>query len=351
MSLAARIEAARGGAFCLTAEVEVGDGEVVAILGPNGAGKTTLLRTIAGLVPLDAGVITLDGRVLDDPARGVLVPPEERPLGVVFQDYLLFPHLDAADNVAFGLCCRGVPRREARRRAATWLARVGLAGHERTRPGRLSGGQQQRVALARALAIEPRVLLLDEPLSALDVETRGDLRRTLRALLDGFAGIRLLVTHDPLEARALADRLVILESGRVVQSGTPDEVTARPRSAFASRLAGVNLLRGRSDGDVVLLEDGSTVFAAGSGSGDVFLVIHPTAIALHRTHPEGTPRNVWQAEIEGLEPHEGRVRVRLRGAHALVAEVTPRAVAELKLDEGGAVWASVKATEILRYPA
>jgi molybdate transport system ATP-binding protein len=218
-------------------------------------------------------------------------------------------------------------------------------------PSQLSGGQKQRVALARALAIEPRVLLLDEPLSALDVETRGELRRTLRAMLDGFAGIRLLVTHDPLEARALADRLVILEEGRVVQSGTPGEVTARPRSAFASRLAGVNLLRGRADGDVVHLADGGTVVATGSGSGDVFLVVHPTAIALHRTHPEGTPRNVWPAEIDRLEPLAGRVRVRLRGAHGLVAEVTPHAVAELKLDQGGPVWASVKATEIVRYPA
>jgi molybdate transport system ATP-binding protein len=128
-------------------------------------------------------------------------------------------------------------------------------------------------------------------------------------------------------------------------------VTARPRSAFASRLAGVNLLRGRADGDVVVLDDGTTVYAAGAGSGDVFLVVHPTAIALHRTHPEGTPRNVWHAELDGLEPHEGRVRVRLRGTPALVAEVTPRAVADLRLDEGGAVWASVKATEIVRYPA
>ncbi|MBY0278235.1 TOBE domain-containing protein, partial [Candidatus Binatia bacterium] len=202
-----------------------------------------------------------------------------------------------------------------------------------------------------ALAIEPRVLLLDEPLSALDVAARGELRRMLRALLDGFAGIRLIVTHDPLEARALADRLIILEDGRVVQSGTPDEVTARPRSAFVSRLAGVNLLRGHADGDEVRIGDAGRIVAAGTSSGDVFLVIHPTAIALHRSRPEGTPRNVWQAEVDGLEPLGDRVRVRLRGAHALVAEVTPRAVAELRLDAGGPIWASVKATEIVRYPA
>jgi len=350
VSLVARIDAARG-SFAIDLDLEVREGEVVAVLGPNGAGKTTLLRTIAGLTPLRAGRIELDGAVLDDPQSDTLVPPEERRLGVVFQDYLLFPHLDAAENVAFGLRCRGVGRTEARTRARTWLARVGLDGRERDLPGTLSGGQQQRVALARALVIEPRVLLLDEPLSALDVGTRGELRRTLRALLDGFAGIRLLVTHDPLEARALADRLVILEEGRVVQSGTPAEVTARPRSAYASRLAGVNLLRGRAHGDTVTLDDGGTLLATGSGHGDVFLVIHPSAVALHRAHPEGTPRNVWQATVAGVEPHEGRMRVRLGGPRELVAEVTPQAVEALRLDAGGVVWVSVKATEIQPYPA
>jgi len=350
VSLHARIDAERG-AFTLSLALEVGDGEVVAVLGPNGAGKTTLLRAIAGLTPLRSGRIELDGRVFDDPADGTLVPPEERPLGVVFQDYLLFPHLDATENVAFGLRCRGMPRRAARARARAWLERVGLAGHEHALPGQLSGGQQQRVALARALVVEPRVLLLDEPLSALDVGTRGELRRTLRALLDGFAGIRLLVTHDPLEARALADRLVILEEGRIVQSGTPAEVTARPRSAYASRLAGVNLLRGRAHGDTVTLDDGGTLVAAGAGDGEVFLVIHPSAVALHRTHPEGTPRNVWAGTVAGLEPHEGRVRVRVTGVRELVAEVTPQAVGALQLEAGGEVWVSVRATEIVSYPA
>jgi molybdate transport system ATP-binding protein len=350
VSLVARIDAARD-AFALDLELEVRDGEVVAVLGPNGAGKTTMLRTIAGLTSLRSGRIELDGRALDDPAEGILVPPEERPLGVVFQDYLLFPHLDATENVAFGLRCRGVPRHESRAKARTWLERVGLRGHERALPGKLSGGQQQRVALARALVVEPRVLLLDEPLSALDVGTRGELRRTLRALLDGFAGIRLLVTHDPLEARALADRLVILEEGRIVQAGTPAEVTARPRSAYASRLAGVNLLRGRAHGGAVILDDGGTLVAAGAADGDVFLVIHPSAVALHRSRPEGTPRNVWPATVAGVEPHEGRVRVRVAGARDLVAEVTPQAVGELHLDAGGEVWVSVKATEIVSYPA
>ena len=350
MSLEARIDVALDG-FHLDVDLRVEPGSVVAVLGPNGAGKTTLLRALAGLLPLDAGRIALDGTTLDEPSRGIFVVPEQRPLGVVFQDYLLFPHLDATANVAFGLRCRGVPRRNADTAARRWLERVGLGAHAHALPGRLSGGQQQRVALVRALAVEPRVLLLDEPLSALDVGTRGELRRELRALLDEFGGVRLLVTHDPLEARALADRLVILEDGRVVQSGTPEEVTARPRSTYASRLAGVNLLRGRADSDDVVLGDGETMVVAGAGRGDVFLVIHPSAIALHRERPQGTPRNVWRGPVAGIEPHEGRVRVRIGGARPVVAEVTPQAIAALHLDQGGDVWVSVKATEIGAYPA
>ncbi len=346
MSLLAQVGVTLGD-FRLDVALEVVPGETVAVLGPNGAGKTTLLRALAGLTPLSAGRIVLDGAVLDDPQRGVLVPPEERPLGVVFQDYLLFPHLSALDNVAFGLRCRGAPRRDARREAHAWLERVGLGAQAKARPHRLSGGQQQRVALARALAVRPRVLLLDEPLSALDVATRGE----LRALLGSFAGVKLLVTHDPLEARALADRLVILEHGRVVQEGTPEEVTARPRSAWASRLAGVNLLRGTAAGDVVRLADGGTLTVPDAGTGDVFVVIHPHAVALHRTRPEGTPRNVWQGVVEAVEPQDGRVRVQVGGTRPLVAEVTPQAVAELRLDEKGEVWVSVKATEITAYPA
>ncbi|HEY8516320.1 MAG TPA: ATP-binding cassette domain-containing protein [Candidatus Binatia bacterium] len=349
MSLDARVVVDLGG-FRLDVGLEVAPGEVVAVLGPNGAGKTTLLRAIAGLTPLAAGRIVLDGTVLDDPEQGVLVPPEERPLGVVFQDYLLFPHLSALDNVAFGLRCRGWSRRHARREARAWLERVGLAAQASLLPERLSGGQQQRVALVRALAVQPRVLLLDEPLSALDVATRGELRRELRALLGSFAGVKLIVTHDPLEARALADRLVILEEGRIVQQGTPDDVTARPRSAWVSRLAGVNLLRGTAAGDIVRLADGGTLAVPDAGSGEVFVVIQPNAVALHRRRPEGTPRNVWPAQVESIEEHDGRVRVRVGGVRPLVAEVTPQAVAELRLEDRGEVWVSVKATEITAYP-
>ena len=202
------------GTFRLDVELTTKSGETVAVLGPNGSGKTTLFRCLAGLLPIDGGRIELDGEPLDDPAHDVFVRPERRPVAVVFQDYLLFPNLTALENVAFGLRARGVAKAEARARATAWLERVGLADHAHHRPRALSGGQAQRVALARALATEPRLLLLDEPLAALDAGTRGDVRRDLRRHLATFDGVRLLVTHDPVDAYALADRVVILEAGQ-----------------------------------------------------------------------------------------------------------------------------------------
>jgi molybdate transport system ATP-binding protein len=350
VSLDARLQVALG-TLDLRVELRVDAGGIAAVLGPNGAGKTTLLRAVAGLVPIDDGRIVLDGCVLDDTAGGVHVAAEERPIGVVFQDYLLFPHLSALENVAFGLRCHGHRRDHARRRAYEWLDRVGLGDRAAVKPRELSGGQAQRVALARALAIAPRLLLLDEPLAALDVRTRAELRRSLRAHLDAFAGIRLLVTHDPLEAMALASQLVVLEEGRVVQSGSPAEIVERPRSPYVADLVGVNLFRGRAAGDRVVLADGAVLMVPGAGSGEVFAVIHPRAVALYRRAPEGTPRNVWRAQIAALDVEGSRVRISCAGAIAIVAEVTPAAVAELRLERGAEVWVSVKATEIAVYPA
>jgi molybdate transport system ATP-binding protein len=193
--------------------------------------------------------------------------------------------------------------------------------------------------------------LLDEPLAALDVRTRAATRRGLRDRLAEFTGVKLLVTHDPLEALALAERLIVIEQGRVVQAGTAAEVTARPRSAWVADLVGVNLFRGQAAGDRVALADGATLIVPGAGRGDVFAVIHPRAVALHRAAPEGTPRNVWPARIDDLDHDGARVRVRTSGALPIVAEVTPAAVAELALDRGDAVWVSVKAMEITVYPA
>ena len=354
MTLDARVKVHCGG-LDLDLDLTVGTDQVVAVLGPNGAGKTTLLRALAGLLPLRQGRVVLDGDVLEDAATGTRRAPEDRPVAVVFQDLLLFPHLSAVENVAFGLRCRGVARSQARERARRWLDGLGLADRADARPGELSGGQAQRVALARALATEPRLLLLDEPMSALDVSTRAEVRRDLRRHLASFPGVRLIVTHDPLEAMALADVLVVLEDGRLIQSGRPGEVSARPRSRYVADLVGVNLWRGRARDHEVVLEGGGTLqapdAAAAGGSAEVFALVHPRAVSLHRRPPEGTPRNVWEGVAESLDLEGDRVRVRVGGPLEIVAEVTPAAVAELRLADGGPVWVSVKATEVAVYPA
>ena len=339
----------RLGTLDLDVALDATPGEVVALLGPNGAGKTTFLRAIAALVPSDRAKVVLDGVVLEDSATGVRVPTERRPIGIVFQQHLLFPHLSVLENVAFGLRARQRP--DAHAAAMAWLERVGLGAYANARPAALSGGEAQRVALARALAIDPRLLLLDEPLSALDATSRVEVRRELRRHLASFEGARLLVTHDPLEAAALADRLVILEGGRVVQSGPVDEVTRHPRTPFVADLVGVNLLRGRADRGVVALEGGQQLTALDAGNGDVFAVIHPRSVAIHRTHPEGTPRNVWPGTIRSVDILGERARVAIGGSLPIVAEVTVSAVRDLDLRERAEVWVSVKAAEVGVYPA
>ena len=350
MSLEARVGLTLG-QLDLDVELAVATGELVVLLGPNGAGKTTLLRALAGLVALEAGRVVLDGTVLEDAEAGAWMATEQRPVGFVFQDYLLFPHLSALENVAFGLRARGVPKAEARRRAAAWLDRVGLAEHTRSRPRALSGGQAQRVALARAMVTDPRLLLLDEPLAAMDAASRREVRRDLRHHLASFDGTRLLVTHDPLEAMTMADRLVVLEGGRVTQTGTPAEVSARPRTRYVAELVGVNLFRGQAAGHTVRLAAGATLVTADGHDGEVFAAIHPHAVALHRHPPEGSPRNVLAGTAETLEAAGDRVRVQVAGTVPIVAEVTPAAASELRLADGGPVWASIKATEITTYPA
>lgn len=338
------------GKLDLAVALQAAPGEVVAVLGPNGAGKTTLLRAIAGLVPVAKGSVVLDGVVLEDTATRTYVPTERRPIGVVFQNYLLFPHLSALDNIAFGLRARGRGR-DAHAVARRWLERMDLAAYENAKPATLSGGQAQRIALARALATDPRLLLLDEPLAALDASTRVNVRHDLKRDLTQFEGVRILVTHDPLEAIALADRLVILEGGRILQSGTATEVTQRPRSRYVADLVGMNLMRGRASGGHIEIEGGGMLTAMDGADGEVFAVVHPRHVALYRTQPEGTPRNVWSGRITSLDQQGDRVRVTVAGAPSLVAEVTPAAVHELNLAEGGEVWVSLKAVEVEVYPA
>jgi molybdate transport system ATP-binding protein len=339
------------GDLSLDVRFRAAPGQLVVVVGPNGAGKTTLLRALAGLVPLEEGRISINGEVLEDTARAIRVPTERRPVGMVFQDYLLFPHLSVVENVAFGLRARGVHRSEARRRAAAWLERMALAPKAEAKPRSLSGGQAQRVALARALATSPSLLLLDEPLAALDAPARAGVRRDLRRHLATFEGVRLLVTHDPLEAVALADRIIVLENGSIVQSGDVPEVTARPRSRYVAEFVGVNLFRGSATGDSIEIDTGGSLAAPEAGSGAVFAVVHPHAVSLHRAEPEGSPRNVWMGSVEECDYEGDRVRVRVEGTPSIVAEVTPAAASELNLIDGGPVWVSVKATDVVVYPA
>jgi molybdate transport system ATP-binding protein len=358
VSLDARVVVERPGGFRLDTRLAVADGEVLAVLGPNGAGKTTALRALAGLIPLTGGRIRVGDEVWDDPASGAWRPVADRATGLVFQEYRLFPHLSALDNVAFGPRARGVRRGEAREAAAGWLERVGLADVASHRPPELSGGQAQRVALARALAAEPALLLLDEPLAALDARTRLELRGELRRYLAGFAGPALVVTHDPLDALVLADRILVMEAGHVVQEGAPAEVARRPATQYVARLMGLNLYRGTvaPDGDGrVELDGGGTLVAAaeeGPAAGArVLVAVPPSAIALHETHPPpGSARNVWSGRVEGVELLTDRVRVAVGGTPDALVDITPAALAELELAPGREVWLSAKATETVAYP-
>jgi molybdate transport system ATP-binding protein len=337
--------------FAVDVRLSVQPGEVVALLGPNGAGKTTVLRALAGLQPLDHGSLVLDGIVIDDPSVGGFVETSQRSVGVVFQDYLLFPHLSVRENVAFGLRARGTAKAPARATADEWLGRMGLAELAARRPAELSGGQQQRVALARALAYGPRLLLLDEPLAALDAATRRDVRRELQQHLDAFQGCTVLVTHDPVDAYALADRVVVLEQGGVMQQGTLAEVAAHPRSRYVAELVGINLLSGAVAGGVFEAEGGGRVVVGDDAAdGVAFLAIRPQSVSLHLGRPEGSQRNVWQATVAAVDSHHDRVRVQLSGAVPIVAEITPAALASLGLQQGMDVWAAVKASEVVTYP-
>ncbi|MGH3881638.1 MAG: ABC transporter ATP-binding protein [Actinophytocola sp.] len=348
--LHADLHVSRATGFRLDLELTVEPSEVVALLGPNGAGKTTALRALAGLLPVTSGSVRLDETVWDEPPR-VFVPAEERFAGVVFQDYLLFNHMSALDNVAFGLRAQGVAKASARGLALEWLTKVGLAEFAGTRPRSLSGGQAQRVALARALATGPAVLLLDEPLAALDASNRLHIRAELARHLDEFPGHTVLVTHDPLDAMVLADRIVIIEGGRVVQTGPPAEVARRPRTDYVAHLVGLNLFRGRASGTTVTLDGGGSFTVAEPAEGAVYLAFPPTAVSLHPAEPAGSPRNSWPVTVADLEQHAHTVRVRLDGTPPVLADIMPVVVAELDLRAGTPLWATVKATEALTYPA
>lgn len=360
-ALLADFQIARG-SFSLGVTLRVEPGEVLAVLGPNGSGKSTLLGVLAGTLRPDTGRVMVADRVLTDCAAGAHVPTHARRVGLLAQDALLFPHLSVLANVAFGPRSTRTPRREAHRLAAEWLSEVDAGKLGDRKPHQLSGGQAQRVALARALVTDPALLLLDEPFAALDVDAapalRGVVRRTLRARDDRAA---VLVTHDPLDALVLADRLVVLADGGVIEQGPTREVLSAPRTAFTARIAGLNLISGTATDQGVRAADGAVV--SGQRRPAVVLdqaavaVFSPASVAVYGERPEGSPRNVFQARVSGVEPSGDVIRLRMAPVDGgpdwmsgMAADITPAAVADLAVEPGMSLWLAVKSTEVAVHP-
>jgi molybdate transport system ATP-binding protein len=306
----------------VSAAVVAEPGQVVAVIGPNGAGKSSLVRALAGLLPA-TGRAMLDGTDL------LTQPVRDRRVGLVFQDQALFPHLSALANAAFGPRARGVPRDAAERAARSWLDRFGIGELAHRKPRELSGGQAQRVAIARALATDPRLLLLDEPMSGLDVTVAMSLRVELKRHLASYDGVTLLVTHDAIDALTLADRVLVLDEGRVAQAGTPADVAARPRTDHVARLVGLNVVRDEA----------------------TFRAFPPSAVAVSRGRPEGSPRNTWRGTVVSATPHGDAVRLLVDAGDELLADVTPSSTVELGLAPGAEVWLAVKETAVSTYEA
>jgi molybdate transport system ATP-binding protein len=356
----------------LDVEFSVSAGEVLAVLGPNGAGKSTALHVIAGLVHPDAGQVRLGDRVLTDTARGVNVATHDRRVGLLLQDPLLFPHLSVAANVAFGpqsrhgisrLFARSKDKARSRKKALRWLREVDAEQFADRRPRQLSGGQAQRVAIARALAAEPAVLLLDEPLRGLDVAAAAAIRAVLRSVVTRSGCAVILITHDLLDVFTLADRVLVLESGKIAEIGPVADVLTAPRSHFGARIAGVNLVTG------TIGPDGSLHARSGvhwhgipapelaeslTEGHDAVAVFAPTAVAVYRDEPHGSPRNTVEQTVAELDARGAAVLVRgpeqPDGAPGLAAEITVEAAAELRLTPGDRVWFSVKSLEVALYP-
>ncbi|MEU9236335.1 ABC transporter permease [Streptomyces subrutilus] len=319
-------------------------GTTIAVVGENGAGKTTLLRALLGLTPRAHAELRLGDTDV------TALPPHRRQVAWVPQDGALFPHLSALANTAYGLRAHGVGRAEARLEAQAWLDRLGVGHLAARRPAQLSGGQAQRVALARALAARPRLLLLDEPLAALDQTTRAHVRHTLRTHLSGFGGVCLIVTHDPVEAVSLADRVLVLSDGQTLQDAPPSEVTRHPRSPWVARMLGRNAWPGTASvHGLDLAAGGRLVVAEALPEGaQALAIIAPEAVSVHRDRPSGSPRNVWPGTVREITAVGSRLRVLIapQDAPDLVAEITPEAAAELGIVDGAEVWTSVKATEV-----
>jgi molybdate transport system ATP-binding protein len=339
-------------------DLALDDGQVLAVLGPNGVGKSTLLHMIAGLLHPDRGRIDIGDTVLTDTGTGTFVPAHARGVAMLTQQALLFPHLTVTGNVAYAPRCRGQSRSAARRTAQHWLEAVGVAELRDRRPSELSGGQAQRVAVARALAAEPRLLLLDEPMAALDVTAAPSLRRLLRSVLRDQRRTAIIVTHDLLDALAIADKVAVIENGRVAEWGPARTVLAAPRSEFAARIAGVNLVTGMvCEPGSIDTSWGTTVFGVGDveGGAAAIALFKPSAVAVHLDPPHGSPRNVIAVTIAELDMHGAVIRIRGTeqpdGGSGLAADVTAAAAADLELEPGKNVYFVVKAQEVQLHPA
>ncbi|MBZ2199182.1 ABC transporter ATP-binding protein [Occultella gossypii] len=377
VGVAAAVRVQRGH-FTLDVELDVPAGEVLAVVGPNASGKSTFLHVLAGLVRPSVGTVRVGERVLTrrgprGPQLDVMVAPEHRGIGLLGQDPLLFPHLSATENVAFGLRSAGMRAGPARERARDWLTRVGLDGVGDRRPGALSGGQQQRVAIARALAAEPAVLLLDEPLAALDATSAPQIRQLLAEQVRGTGTTAVVVSHDVLDAVVLADHVAVLRDGELVERGRCVDVFSAPRTAFTAALVGTNLLAGRRDGSGVHTSVGVLEAADGRAAADppgggpspgapagrsapdlpdggaCVVRFRPSAVELFAARPDGP--NAFEATVRWLEPATGGVRVRLAGAPELLADLEPAQAQGDWLRPGGRVWARVDPAAVHLAPA
>jgi molybdate transport system ATP-binding protein len=352
-------------------------GKTTVLLGESGAGKSTVLRLLAGLLHPERGHISLEGVIYFDSERRIAIPPQERPFGYVFQDYALFPHLSVFENVAFGLRAQHLPRQAIRQRVGEALERVKLPGMEQRRSTQLSGGQQQRVAIARALALQPQLLLLDEPLAALDVQTRREVRQELRNMLANVGITTLLVTHQYLEALLFGHSILVLDSGRVIQQGSQRDLLVYPRSSYVAELVGMNFFRGRvvrceantictiqlHNGQqpveiMAALEEHSAASNLPGVGDEAYVIVDPRSITLYQALPDSSARNVFCGEILQVLPlgtlsgNDGRVRVSIMldaSAPPLTAEITEASAARMELSEGKSIYATFKATEARAY--
>jgi molybdate transport system ATP-binding protein len=345
----------RLGELELDIRLQVADGQTLALAGPSGAGKTSILRVIAGLLRPDAGVVSCGDRVWLDTAQGLNVPPEERGCGYVFQDYALFGHLRAWQNVAYGL--RGVPRGGRRERAVELLDRFGAAALADARPATLSGGERQRVALARALAREPRVLLLDEPLSALDARTRAHAGRELAAIVSDLGVPTVIVTHDFMEAALIGGTIGVIDGGRIVQLGDAAALAAEPGSPFVADFTGANVLRGRAAAGpngvtLVELEGGGRIASVDTAEGPVAASVFPWEITIERGTgaQEDSAQNRLAVEVTSVTTVGNRVRVGLACPQPLTAEITGQSTQRLGVEPGARVTATWKAAATRLLP-